>query len=246
MSSSPENPYTRPEIEPAREELPGHFEALIVLGKNWRKVPDAKMSPDTDRIHLSLESKMTARAALEMYLDGKTDKIILAGGKTAGKDWPSEAQAMADYMTKIYRAHLGQKDRDHSKETTDEMISLFNQSLIIEDQSIDTKTNADEVSRILTEHNLNNAALITVGFHLGRAEQNFQEQGIEAQGFKSEDVMKQYTPELYERFYEHQYQNSPREIKQRVLEAIVKKFLTLNRSENPFSKRFRHGKPPKP
>ena len=78
---------------PPREREPRKFQAVIVLGKNWREYPSEKPTQDW-KLRLSIESEMSALAAGELFKQGRTERIIFSGGRTAGKDLPSEAAAM--------------------------------------------------------------------------------------------------------------------------------------------------------
>ncbi|HZU13804.1 MAG TPA: YdcF family protein [Chloroflexota bacterium] len=80
---------------------------LIVLGKNWQHG------------RLSAESRLNVLAAAEI-LRSAPHLIVLSGGHTAGKDHPSEAAVMADYL----------RHRVNAPE------------LLLEDDSIDTAGNA--------------------------------------------------------------------------------------------------------
>src|SRR3989344_8674373 len=81
------------------EQLPQKFEAVIVLDRIWR--PGKKDSPEWGH-HLSVDGKMRALAAVEMYKAGLVDKIIFTGGKASGKEYPSDAESMRAYFLKKY------------------------------------------------------------------------------------------------------------------------------------------------
>lgn len=121
---------------------------LVVLGKNWKKYPKAG---DTN-IELSTDSKISALAAglLLSKDEPDYDYVIFSTGKTAGANWPSEAKAMKDYLL--------------SKMTVSQ------EKIILEEISIDTAGNAEEVGKLLSK--INDAKtfdLMTVGYHLPRA-----------------------------------------------------------------------------
>ncbi len=82
-------------------EVPEHFDALVVLGKNWREYPPGK-EPQKFKLRLSIESKMSVLAAGEMFKEGLIDKIIFSTGKTAGKEYPSEGEEMIKYLKERY------------------------------------------------------------------------------------------------------------------------------------------------
>src|ERR1035437_5834978 len=178
------------------------FGAVIALGKNWRL-------PITGgpRIDLSLESKMTALAAGQMYKDGKVGKIIFSTGKTAGKDsngndYPTEAAEMNRFMRIFFP-----------------LDEIPVEDVIVEAESFDTAGNAQEVKQILQKENIKNPALLTVGFHLPRSKKLFANYGVGIRkAFSSEDVLKGRNPH-YEKFLSD-YFWSTRHIKELGKESI--------------------------
>lgn len=194
------------EIDEARlEKIPDHFDAVIVLGKNWREYPKTNTRPDD--LKLSIESKMSAIAGAEMIRAGLADKIILSTGKTAGQEFPSEAEAMRDYIVKKYE-NISTKD------------------ILIETQSKDTHGNAEEVLKIIQEHNLKTLALLTVGFHLERAEQIFNNHNIDTFPFPSEDFLLQRSSH-YQKFVTDFQKSSHIQVEQ-IKEWILRHFLILD------------------
>ena len=123
------------------------YTALIALGKG------------RNGYGLTLESKMTALAAGELYKRHMSGKIIFAGGKTSGDNHNSEAKDMASYLRK-HRPDIPQSD------------------IILEENSIDTLENARNVRPILETHKFSNLTLITLNYHIPRAERIFAENGI--------------------------------------------------------------------
>lgn len=166
------------EIEPRK------FGAIVALGKNWRL-------PVTGgpRIDLSIESKMTALAAAEMYRAGLANKIIFSTGKTAGKDaqgneYPTEAEAMYKFMRIFFSPE-----------------EIQDSAVILETTSFDTAGNAEEVKKIMQEKRIDNIALLTVGYHLPRAKRLFKNYGINVKkAFRSEKVLAEKRPR-YANFY---------------------------------------------
>ncbi len=164
------------------KELPKHFDALLVLGRNWREYPSGKQSEEF-KLHLSVESKMSTVAAGEMFKQGLVSKIIFSGGKTAGQAYPSEASAMAEYLKKKYP-------------------QVPEEAIVLEEVSIDTPENAERVAGLLAEHpELKTIALLTGGIHLARAQTLFKEFGIEAHPFPVEEQLRNISKE-YEQFVE--------------------------------------------
>jgi len=183
------------------------YQAVFVLGKNWRKYP-SKENPG-EKLHLSIESKMSAIAAAEMFLSGKTQKIYIFGGKTAGHDHPSEAGAMRDFIIKVYG------------EGEDAPVSPAD--IIAEEESVDTHENAKEVFKIVEAEKFHKVALLTVGFHMERSEQIFRNHGVEADSFSAEEFLGNRSPH-YRRFLE-EYEGSGRVAFEKEKEMLYKIFL---------------------
>lgn len=197
------------ERDTAKEGIPQHFDALVVLGKNWKEPPPfPQENRDDFKPRLSMESKMSALGAGEMLKQGLIDRIIFSGGKTAGEDYPSEAAAMAAYLREKY------------PDIPDEMIGL-------EEESIDTIDNAERIARVLEAHpELQKLALMTVGFHVARSERIFKDRGIDAYPFPAEEVLKQRSPH-YERFL-NTYEKSGRVTKEKIKELILQSLLYID------------------
>ena len=158
------------ESEPIREQESEKFDAVIVLGKNWQKYPPKNPSPEW-RLQLSQESRLSALAAGEMYAAGMVNKIVFSTGKTAGANWPSEAKAMADYMRARFK-------------------DIPEEAVVLEEVSLDTVQNAEEVLKILDQLHITKAALLTVGFHVPRAAQIFKNFGLPmSHAFAAEDFV---------------------------------------------------------
>jgi uncharacterized SAM-binding protein YcdF (DUF218 family) len=97
---------------------------LIVLGKNIG-VDSSPEDIRRDNYHLSRESRLNALAAGNLYRPGM--KILFS---TGGEGVPAESSAMRDYLLSRF------------PDIPEEAIDL-------EDRSIDTAGNAEEVSKIL-------------------------------------------------------------------------------------------------
>lgn len=166
------------------------LDSVVALGKNWEFPVYGK------RISLSLESKITALAAAELFIRGDTNSIIFSGGKTAGDDakgvpYPSEAEEMKRFMRIFF----------HKNEISDKAI-------ILEEFSIDTAGNAEEVFKIVNNKKLKKIGLLTVGFHLPRAKEIFKNHGVKIQKFfSSEEILKNKNP-YYDRLLSDYYWSS--------------------------------------
>lgn len=133
----------------------------IVLGKEFRKFNGKPV--------LSMEAKMTALAAGELYKCGSTNMLIFSGGKTAGPEYPSEAEAMADYCRKRY--------------------DILPEAIIIEDVSFDTIANARMVRDILRKNGWKSPFLISRNYHLDRAWEIFFREGVAAIALSAETII---------------------------------------------------------
>ncbi len=169
-----------------RKDAP-EFGAVIALGKNWRLPIDGG-----PRIYLSLESKMTSLAAGQMYSDGRVGKILFVTGKTAGKDkdgnfYPTEGEEMYKFM-RIFFPDIPAED------------------VIIEGESFDTAGNAEEVGKILKREQINDPALLTVGFHMPRSRKTFANYNVPIKAaFSSESVLKGRNPHFDKFLHDYRF-----------------------------------------
>lgn len=129
---------------------------LVVLGKNWENHTQS----DERAVTLSIDSQISALAAGWKFVKEKFDYLIFSTGKTAGEDWPSEAQAMKDFLL---------------KNLPKEKYFLPEEKIILEEISFDTAGNAEEVGKIFVDRDWSNQeiTLMTVGYHLPRARKLF-------------------------------------------------------------------------
>lgn len=150
-----------------QKEAIGHkpFEALVVLGKNWnqQRINEANQTHlyrDEPEFLLSRDSILSTIAAAELYIQGKTKRIIFSTGQTL-EGLPSEAKAMRDHLRKFYV----------EEEIPDDAITL-------EDISIDTAGNAEHTARLLEGIDPKDVGLLTVGYHGKRSKRLFRNFGI--------------------------------------------------------------------
>lgn len=155
---------------------------LVILGKNIgvKSTPEKiRRTPD----HLSPDSRINAIATADIVSDiFQPDYVIFSSGHTAGKSIPSEAASMNAFLTNNTRRFPA-----IPKEIP----------VILEEKSIDTASNADEVSKIVSEieKDTNRNAqviLVTTGYHLGNAAKIFRDKRINVwdwNGYASDDVV---------------------------------------------------------
>lgn len=160
------------------------YGAVIALGKNWRldgeKNVIATRRGSESRIYLSIESKLTALAAAHMYVSGETGLIIFSTGATAGKDpltgkpFPTEADMMRSFVRRFYSED-----------------QIPDSAMLVENNSFDTAGNAEEIKKKFIEPmNIQDAAVLTVGFHLPRSMRLFRSYGMDIrEGLSSEEIL---------------------------------------------------------
>ena len=194
-------------------ELGPQVDAIVALGKNWARKsewkPRADGKPRRNPLRLSMESKLTALAAGQLYTEGKAGCIIFSTGNTAGIDnqtginYPTEAKAMAEYM-KIRYPQISDK------------------KIILEERSFDTAGNAEEVAKIVKESfyarlPIKEVAVLTVGFHGGSSRALFENYGLPLKEiYASEDIVGRISPR-HNAFVE-KYVHSQRYLVRAVLE----------------------------
>lgn len=122
------------------------FDAVIVMGRNWRGYPVKRAISEDGTLRLHSATLMNCSVAADIYRKGKTEKVILATGKTAGKKFNSEAEAMKEYLVK--RLKIPEKD------------------ILTKHKALDTYTELDDSMKIAKEHELHRLALVTVGTQL--------------------------------------------------------------------------------
>lgn len=146
------------------------YDAVVVLGKNlgvgWSKDKIRKQ-----REHLAPHGRVNTDAGGIFYKEGKTKKIIFSTGTTV-PELPSEAKLMKDHLQRIWP-------------------QIPNNDVILEEVSKQTKGNASEVAKLLEKEGINpaNVGLITMGFHMNRAQKLFREQGLNLDPLPSEDIL---------------------------------------------------------
>lgn len=169
-------------LPPPETERATPYEALIVLGKNWHERWTLPKHPiEGTELMLSEDSMRSTIAGAELFLQGKTKKLIFSTGHTIGEDYPSEAQAMLDYMRNFYT----------EEEIPNEVVEL-------EEISDSTPTNAEQVR----ERGITDGAIVTVDFHMRRSKRLFKNWGViksHKDSFVAEDVLRARGFELKKR-----------------------------------------------
>lgn len=158
--------------KPEALEVPFRIDAFIIHGKNWVKYPPGKLArrfhheeAEKFRLKLSRDSRITALAAgmlwkhfAELQPDNLPPLLIFSTGKTAGEAWPSEAEAIVEYMKTRF--------------------SIPDEYIVLEDKSYDTPGNITESKKILEGvelsedlqaklkgRQLRNVGYLTIGYH---------------------------------------------------------------------------------
>lgn len=176
------------------------FPAIVVLGAGLKD--NASNLP-------SLESKMRTLAAGEAFKEGIAEKIIFCGGKTAGEDWPAEAEAMADYLRKKF------------PEISDEAV-------VVNRRPIDTSESAEDIMLLLQEQQIPEVILITSMTHLPRAERLFQNYGIKIQSDEAaEKILMRRSPH-YHQFLKSYLLHSPNRWQEKWHEFLLRSLLVVD------------------
>ena len=198
-TNEPESPLSPEQSEEASRRYP----VLLVLGGGFKREP---ASPPA----LTSESHMRILAAGEMFKQGMIGKIVLAGGKTAGDDNPSEAQVMKAYLQKKYPR-------------------ISDENIILEENSVDTSENMENINRLLEERGFNEAILLTSELHLKRAEQLARQYNLNIiEGHAAEDEIINRSPRHYERFVDNYTASCGYKMAQ-VKEFILRSLLVVDR-----------------
>lgn len=177
------------------------YDALVVLGKNIG-VDWGPEEIKNQEFHLSDHARINVLAAGLLYSNGYTNKIIFSSGETV-KGY-NEAHLMKDFLMESFDGKIP------------------DEAVILEDKSKDTQGNAAEVKKIVDRLNFKTIGLVTVGFHLPRAEMLFKKQGLCVDQINSEDIIATKFPKNVEK-----YKNSDLYIKEVEKENTAKKIQSI-------------------
>ncbi|MFH1452295.1 MAG: YdcF family protein [archaeon] len=150
------------------------YDGVIILGGNWKGYP-YKLKPrkrgEKEFLDISFRSKMNCVTAAEMYKEGLARKIIIGTGQSAGKKWPSEAQAMKNYILRKYKG-------------------ISREDILTHEKTLDTYDEIDEDLKLARENGLINLVLATVNTQLPRARKYLESKGEHLGYISSEEVFK--------------------------------------------------------
>lgn len=152
------------------------YEAIVVLGKNlgfgWSKDKIRKQ-----REHLAPHGRVNTDAGGILFIEGRTERIIFSSGITVS-ELPSEAQLMKNHIQRIFPEKIP------------------DEAIILEEVSKQTRGNAIEIAKVLEREKIdpNNVGLVTMGFHMPRAQRFFREQGLNLDPIPSEEVLLEHFP----------------------------------------------------
>lgn len=185
------------ELEPSPnpELMLPHVDALIVLGRNFQPGFNRKTLAE-QRFHLSPGSRIDTLSAGLVWKAGLADTLIISTGHTAGSNVPSEARAVKDDLQRIFKDIPGE-------------------AIILEETSVDTKGNADEVKKIIDKHpEFKTFGLLADTSHLERAVALFLKAGIQVIPFDALAILGEKQPRLIENYLKSEiYQETEKQDK---------------------------------
>jgi len=146
------------------------FDYLIGIGENIRAGSNIRKSSD----FLNNLTKEVALVCGNLYLSGDFEKIIFSSGHTSGLDIPSEAQAMKSYMLS-------------------KIPNIAPVDILLEDKSLDTPTNALEISKLIKEKSAR-IAVVAPMLHKKRVLELLKTFNVNTQKFYDTDT---YYPMYY-------------------------------------------------
>lgn len=139
-------------VKAPRHIVPENVDAIIVLTGGMQYVGNAGWLP-------SAESYQRAMVAYDIQARVNSRvPIIISGGKTAGVQYPSEAQVVSDLINR------------HKAQITPTML---------EENSLNTYENAQEVARIVRDRGAETVFLVTSELHMLRALAAFRARGLD-------------------------------------------------------------------
>jgi uncharacterized SAM-binding protein YcdF (DUF218 family) len=196
------------ETERALDEIPDS-DAVVVLGE-WFEMKDGKAVP-------SLESKMRAMGALELFEKGKAKKIVISGSGHR-KGYPTDV-TVADTM-KEYLLSRG----------------IPEDAIVTEGTSMNTAEGLENVLALLDEEDVKKILLETNEYHLPRARQLFEnileKHGLHialADSVSAEELLEERSPhyeKLVSQFeFPSSLKNAPKEALQKGLREFLRRVL---------------------
>ncbi|HEX4103913.1 MAG TPA: YdcF family protein [Candidatus Paceibacterota bacterium] len=204
----PEQMENGRETEEALETIPD-ADAVVVFGE-WFEVKEGNAVP-------SLESKMRAIGALELFEKGKVKKIIISGSGHQ-KDLPTDT-SIAEVMKHYLLTH-----------------GIPENAILTEGTSVNTSEGIENVLALLDQEDIKKILLETNEYHLPRARQLFEnilkKHGLEielADSVSAEELLKERSPH-YEKLVSHfewpaSLKNAPQETLQKGLREFLRRIL---------------------
>lgn len=165
---------------------------LIVLGGGFKYgVQQYPFTENQRDLGLAKPSKIRVAAAVQRIVEGidgrnpKVTQVIFTGGHTAGKKWPSEAEASQSYALRLTRP-LGNDFNSLNARKRAEVNSLIRNSLR-EENSTDTSENAQYTAE-LVDPNTQVEIISNLG-HPVRAKRIFKAFGVKAEAVHAETLL---------------------------------------------------------
>jgi hypothetical protein len=204
----PESPESQQSSNVEHKSFEGRkFDAVIILDNIW--TPKPTDTPESGN-RMSIDGKMRALAAVELYKEGKADRFIFCGGYKPDPSYPSNAELMKDYF--LVRCP-----------------EIPAENLFVENRSINTQENAAGAEEIVRSHGFAHVGVITNEYHLKRAVEIFQHEGGVVEGIPAEDLLRERTNgmdtahmEAFVDAYEHSLQTKWNEVKEVAYRGLLK------------------------
>lgn len=159
------------------------YNAEIILGGNWKGYPGnhkpitrrkgnclgEKEKDESNYLPISNRSRINCLAAIDWYEKGLIEKIIVGTGQSAGKDWPSEAEAMKDYILR------------HSK--------IYEEDILTHEDTLETYSEIERNLEIVKENHFGNIVLLTVNTQLLRCKRHLKKLEENVDCYSSQDIV---------------------------------------------------------
>lgn len=142
-----------------------HFNYTVVFGQG--PVQEIDGIPRTGREGLNFYSRLEAKAATQMLKWGKTDKLIITGGKTGARKETDEGKSESELIVDIIKRELGVDEEGNFYNIRGQAVK-FDKVILLETESSDTLANFVKViNKYIDRDNLdtNKMALLGIGFH---------------------------------------------------------------------------------
>lgn len=188
-----------------------HFSYTVVFGQG--PVQEIAGVPKTGREGLNFYSRLEAKAATQMLKWGKTDKLIITGGKTGARKETDEGKSESELMVDIIKRELGVDEEGNFYNMQGQAVK-FDEVILLETESSDTLANFVKViNKYIDKDNLDTSkmALLGIGFHaypgqklgignsdISRLQALSKIFNINSPVYSAEDVLKELVVEKHE------------------------------------------------